>query len=198
MTMEVIPLFSSPLYIDNDGKMPDVTELASGFSFEKVPSGGALTQYPNVLARMPKEFVEWTNHHIKQYVYAIQGISQKHDIQVTNSWISKLNDGEAADSHDHTNSMFSGVIFLTAPEGSSELIFNKNQYKMIEPDIDSWNMYNSSLYKVTPQQGMICIFPSHLVHYVPQGTNLTPRMSLSFNIFIRGLFGIHTKSLDLR
>ena len=59
MTMEVIPLFSSPLYIDNDGKMPDVTELASGFSFEKVPSGGALTQYPNVLARMPKEFVEW-------------------------------------------------------------------------------------------------------------------------------------------
>ena len=79
MTMEVIPLFSSPLYIDNDGKMPDVTELASGFSFEKVPSGGALTQYPNVLARMPKEFVEWTNHHIKQYVYAVQGISQKHD-----------------------------------------------------------------------------------------------------------------------
>ena len=59
-------------------------------------------------------------------------------------------------------------------------------------------MYNSSLYKVTPQQGMICIFPSHLVHYVPQGTNLTPRMSLSFNIFIRGLFGIHTKTLDLR
>ena len=198
MTMEVIPLFSSPLYIDNDGNMPDVTELASGFAFENVSSGGALTQYPNVFTEMPKEFVEWANNHIKQYVYGIQGISQKHDIQVTNSWISKLNAGEAADSHDHTNSMFSGVIFLTTPEGSSELIFNKNQYKMIEPDIDSWNMYNSSIYKVTPQQGTICIFPSDLVHYVPRGTNLTPRMSLSFNIFIRGLFGVHTKSLNLR
>ena len=79
MTMEVVPLFSSPLYIDNDGKMPDVTPLVSGFSYNKVPSGGALTQDPNILARMPKGFVEWTNNHIKQYVYGVQGISQKYN-----------------------------------------------------------------------------------------------------------------------
>ena len=200
MFKEVTPLFPTPLYVAQDDDMPNVLDSLS--DLERSPygyaNGGERTDSTNIIDEIPQELSEWIYSHIKEYAYGVQGISTEHHIQIPNSWINFMHKDDRAHPHDHCNSIYSGIVFLSAPTGSAELIFEKNKYKTIEPTIAEYNLYNSHIYRITPQDGMICIFPSDLVHYVDVHTLDQPRISLAFNIFIRGEFGMHTKRLNLK
>jgi len=197
MSTEVIPLFSSPLYVSVDGEMPDVGKELQEIECVESGTGGFLSQETNVLDVLPQELSDWAYRHVREYVNGVMGVSSDHNLQIPNSWISVLHKGQSAGSHDHTNSMYSAVMFLSAPEGSAELVFDANRYKMLEPTIANYNLYNSSVYRISPKTGMICLFPSDMVHYVTEHQLDEPRVSLSFNIFVRGKFGVQTKLLTL-
>jgi hypothetical protein len=68
---------------------------------------------------------------------------------------------------------------------------------VILPDIKSKNFYNDRSYRITPQEGMILLFPSYLKHQVDYNKSNDTRLSLAFNYFIKGELSSRTGKLTL-
>tara|TARA_B100000427_G_C15420615_1_gene556232 strand:+ start:63 stop:680 length:618 start_codon:yes stop_codon:yes gene_type:complete len=205
MSLEVLPLFSTPLYVANDGEMPEVDDDILDFEKMEYPedfttSTGDITKDPHILKKLP-QLQTWVFKHIHEYVYGVSGVdSTKHEAEITNSWINIMFKGQNIEPHDHANSMYSGVCFLNAPKGGGDLTFHKNRYTTLQPHLHHKNLFNSTKYTISPENGMICIFPSDLIHYVTpcnQEDPKEPRISLSFNIICRGQYGDQTKLLTI-
>jgi uncharacterized protein (TIGR02466 family) len=47
--------------------------------------------------------------------------------------------------------------------------------------VDSYNHYNSSIWKIEPEENICILFPSYLKHYVEPNLNKKERVSISFN-----------------
>ena len=50
---------------------------------------------------------------------------------------------------------------------------------------------------ITPQEGMIMFFPSHLSHYVKVNKSKEDRYSMAFNYILRGEYGMRDSHLVL-
>ena len=202
MPLEVIPLFSSPVYVANDGEMPEVTDVIGDMDIVKEPynNTGNMTSTRHALKELP-QLQTWVYKHVQEYVYGIQGIDpKKHTAEITNSWINWMYVGDRANGHDHCNSQYSGVCFLNAPAGGGNLTFHSKRHFALEPHLQHSNLYNATTYAISPERGMICIFPSELIHSVTrcnQDNAKEPRISLAFNVICRGEYGIHTKLLKI-
>lgn len=202
MPSEVIPLFSSPVYVSNDGKMPEVTDVITDMDIADEPynNTGNVTSDKHALRQLP-QLQAWVMGHVDEYVYGVQGIDpKKHTAEITNSWINFMFKGDSAHGHDHCNSQFSGVCYLYSPEGSGNIIFHQSKYKALEPHLQHPNLYNASEYAITPETGMIVIFPSDVIHSVtPCNISVAKesRISLAFNVICRGDYGIQTKLLTI-
>ena len=48
------------------------------------------------------------------------------------------------------------------------------------------NLYNSKSWSMPPINGEMLLFPSSVEHYVTPYTGITPRITLSFNTFVKG------------
>lgn len=88
--------------------------------------------------------------------------------------------------HHHPNSTFSGVYYVSAPEGSSKLRFRDPSIlaRMAEPTIDQCNATSAEVIDFDPIEGRLVIFPSYLEHEVLLNRSKKPRIAISFNIVI--------------
>ena len=70
MPLEVIPLFSSPVYVANDGEMPDVTDVIDDMDMAKQPynNTGNMTSARHALKELP-QLQTWVYKHVQEYVY---------------------------------------------------------------------------------------------------------------------------------
>lgn len=111
------------------------------------------------------------------------------DVQISSSWISFSNNNEGIHSHYHSNSYLSGVFYL---KKSTDIVF-------LNPLTPLWKFLPETMgndeYTITPEPGLIIIFPSFLGHYVKPTQN--DRFSISFNIIPKGEFGGNTMKLYL-
>ena len=205
MSLEVIPLFSSPVYVANDGEIPEVDKSILDFETMDYPEEftiktGTVTKNPHILKEFP-QLQEWVFKHVHEYVYGVLGVDyNKHTVEITNSWINVMFKGQNINPHDHANSMYSGVCFINAPKGSGDLTFYVNRYMTLQPQLHEINLFNATKKIISPKNGMICMFPSHLQHYVTpcnQEDPKEPRISLSFNAICRGQYGEQTKLLTI-
>ena len=94
--------------------------------------------------------------------------------------------------HDHSNSIISGVLYIDADEMTDNITFHKNIYNSspyikIEPS--QYNLYNSENWSVSVQKQKLILFPSTLKHSVSNLTSNKTRISLSFNVFVKGTVG---------
>ena len=152
MPLEVIPLFSSPVYVANDGEMPEVTDVIGDMDIAKEPynNTGNMTSTRHALKELP-QLQTWVYKHVQEYVYGIQGIDpKKHTAEITNSWINWMYVGDRANGHDHCNSQFSGVCFLSAPAGGGNLTFHSTKHHMLEPHLQHPNLYLSLIHISEP------------------------------------------------
>jgi uncharacterized protein (TIGR02466 family) len=111
-------------------------------------------------------------------------------LEITNLWINFSKKGAMHNPHSHSNNVFSGVWYPFEEDSNTPIIFQdpRPSIGVLCPDIDGYNMYNSSLYQILPKKSMGLIFPSWLTHYVPPSAN--DRTSLSWNIILRGQYGV--------
>lgn len=75
--------------------------------------------------------------------------------------------GGYSNSHSHINCALSGVVYVTIPENSGNIIFTRPdaqeyQFKVL----GSNNPYTASAYTVTPRENMALLFPSFVKHTV--------------------------------
>jgi uncharacterized protein (TIGR02466 family) len=117
---------------------------------------------------------------------------------ITQSWLNYTETNQYHHKHEHPNSLVSGVFYINCHEEFDKIkFFKKDSYQMIKPEIKNWNLWNSESWWFTVKTGDIIMFPSSLTHMVEnkQGTNT--RVSLAFNVFIKGTIGNNKNLTEL-
>ena len=105
--------------------------------------------------------------------------------KITETWVNINNNKNIDPPHNHPGSFFSGVYYLQADEGSSDIRFmtpNQSHSQVISPHyVDEYNGFNSSEWYITPKTGSAVLFPSWMYHYVRPHTGKYDRISIAFN-----------------
>ena len=108
---------------------------------------------------------------------------------ITQSWLNYTETNQYHSKHSHSNSFVSGVFYINCHEELDKITFFNDGHKIIKPEVKTWNLYNSESWWFPVKTGDIIMFPSSLNHMVEtkQGTNT--RISLAFNVFVKGTIG---------
>lgn len=104
-----------------------------------------------------------------------------------NAWAMVSRGGHAVRAHLHPNSLFSGVIYLTAPQGAGSIVFldpRAGAQVLMPPILPTPQVYAQGRVSRIPLAGETLIFPSWLWHEVEPNSPemLGERISISFNI----------------
>ena len=99
----------------------------------------------------------------------------------------------------HPNNVLSGVYYACAPQGCGDIVFDdpRPQAKVLLPNIKELNLLNSHEFRIEPATGMLIVFPSWLTHRVAISKSVQERVSISFNIMLRGEIGFEKASAKL-
>ena len=113
---------------------------------------------------------------------------------ITQSWLNYTETNQFHHKHAHSNSLVSGVFYINCHKELDKIKFFNDAYKTIKPEIKDWNLWNSETWWFTVKTGDIILFPSSLTHMVETKEGTNTRISLAFNVFIKGTVG-NNKSL---
>ena len=116
---------------------------------------------------------------------------------ITQSWLNYTETNQYHHKHQHANSLISGVFYINCDNKFDKIKFFNDKYQTIKPEIKDYNIWNSETWWFSVKTGDIILFPSSLSHMVEtkQGTNT--RISLAFNVFIKGKIGDNKSITEL-
>ena len=114
------------------------------------------------------------------------------DITITDMWANVLKDTEHHPMHTHSNNFLSGTYYLQSDQKAS-IVFHdpRPAADVIVPRKKQTTLNNSSLLSYASKQNRAVIFPSWLPHWVQQNKSKTKRISIAWNIQIKGQVGEH-------
>jgi len=117
---------------------------------------------------------------------------------ITQSWLNYTETNQFHHTHEHPNSLVSGVFYINADKDNDKIKFFKKNYQQIKPEVKDWNLYNSESWWFSVKTLDVVLFPSSLTHCVEvkQGTNT--RISLAFNVFVKGILGDNKLLTELK
>jgi len=114
---------------------------------------------------------------------------------ITQSWLNYTETNQYHHKHEHPNSLISGVFYINCDEEFDKITFyKKDTYSVIKPEVKDWNIWNSESWWFSVKTGDVILFPSSLSHMVETKKGTNTRISLAFNVFIKGTIG---KNKDL-
>ena len=135
---------------------------------------------------------------VEDYFNKIIQTEDKIKPYITQSWLNFTKTSEFHHKHSHPNSLVSGVLYFDCDENFDKIIFFKPQtHSTIVPTIKTPNYWNAGSWFFSVKTNNVVLFPSTLEHMVEnkQGDNL--RISLAFNVFIKGAVGEERKLTKL-
>ena len=114
------------------------------------------------------------------------------EIEITGMWGNVLRPGEAHQSHTHSNNFLSGVFYLSS-DAETGIIFQdpRPAADVLVPRKKKKTPDNSNLLSYTSTQNRLIMFPAWLVHWVPVNKTKRNRISISFNVQVKGQLGEH-------
>jgi len=114
------------------------------------------------------------------------------DIVITDMLANVLKPGEMHPPHTHSNNFLSGVWYLES-DGSAGIFFKdpRGEADVFVPRKSVANTDNSSIVSFASMTNRAIIFPSWFQHYVPINHSKKNRISISWNIQIKGQLGEH-------
>jgi uncharacterized protein (TIGR02466 family) len=116
---------------------------------------------------------------------------------ITQSWLNYTETNQYHHKHEHPNSLVSGVFYINCHEEHDKIKFFNDTYKTIKLEIKDWNIWNSESWWFSVKTGDIILFPSSLTHMVETKQGDNTRISLAFNVFIKGTFGDNKQLTEL-
>jgi uncharacterized protein (TIGR02466 family) len=140
-----------------------------------------------------KQIKQFCEEHIKIYVEQVICPTEGDlDFYITQSWLNVNKPGEYHYEHCHTNSIISGVFYISTEE-DDKITFIDPSYKLkdrLKFETKAYNIWNTDTYAFQSNSNELMLFPSWLNHMVdsnPKAT--TDRISISFNTYVRGTIG---------
>jgi uncharacterized protein (TIGR02466 family) len=116
---------------------------------------------------------------------------------ITQSWLNYTEKNQYHHKHSHPNSLVSGVFYINCHEEHDKIKFFNDTYKTIKPEVKDWNMWNSESWWFPVKTGDVILFPSSLTHMVETKQGDNTRISLAFNVFIKGTVGNNKNLTEL-
>ena len=116
---------------------------------------------------------------------------------ITQSWLNYTETNQYHHKHQHPNSLVSGVFYINCHEEYDKIKFFNDKYQTIKPEVKDWNIWNSETWWFTVKTGDVILFPSSLTHMVETKQGDNTRISLAFNVFIKGTVGNNKNLTEL-
>jgi len=117
---------------------------------------------------------------------------------ITQSWLNYTEKNQYHHKHSHHNSFVSGVFYINSNDKFDKIKFFNDTYRTILPDVKNWNIWNSESWWFSVKTGDIILFPSSLTHMVEAKEGDNTRISLAFNVFIKGTVGNNKNLTELK
>jgi uncharacterized protein (TIGR02466 family) len=116
------------------------------------------------------------------------------DFVITDSWANINPPGHSHMVHTHPNNFLSGVYYLKAPENSGDIEFldPRQQALVLQPKVKEQTINNAWKHRITPKEGQLLIFHSWFQHQVQENLSEEERVSISFNIMLKGSVGVES------
>ena len=205
MKSEIIPLFSTPLYV---GKVDIESSIDEKFlkSFSYLPYNdktGYCSQDQKILLNPDfQSLKKQIDKHINVYMFEVLKISQGKPTHVQ-SWINKHGEDDFSPKHVHSNSFISGGVYLQCKPNSGKIWFCKSDNptwatNTIRPNVSDFNIFNAYSWSFETHRGDLFIFPSHLNHKVEKNMSGKDRYMIAFNYFLDGTFGERTAEVSVK
>ena len=113
------------------------------------------------------------------------------EVEITNMWgnILRPQSQRAHAPHSHSNNFLSGVFYIKTSDDTSPIQFfdPRPQSSVLKPRKKEYNKLNSDMAQFNSETGWGVVFPSWLVHWVPETKD--ERISIAWNIIVRGEYG---------
>jgi uncharacterized protein (TIGR02466 family) len=202
-------LFPTPMFT---GMLPDMSlcdrlekkirELQQAGIGRSAPPG-ASNRYltPDNLHTLPemKELVDIVLLESGKILDAYAVIRDSH--YITGMWANVTHPNHSQHMHVHPNCLLSGLVYIKTPVNCGPTMFASPRRftKNLEPRYTQRNDLNSDFFIVPAEKGRMLMWPSHIPHAVEQGTadESQDRITLPFNIMIRGTIDLFTARLEL-
>ena len=106
-------------------------------------------------------------------------------------WSNILKPGEFHSPHTHSNNLVSGVFYLQTNDNSPAITFldPRPQSSVLQPQAKEYDIFNSTMFYYPAKVNRMILFPSWLEHYVPQNDTKFSRVSIAFNVMLKGQVG---------
>jgi|TARA_R110002111_G_scaffold35059_2_gene69064 uncharacterized protein (TIGR02466 family) len=136
---------------------------------------------------------------IQEYVDEIIKPSKNLKFYITQSWLNYTGEKQIHYPHFHPNSIISGVYYINADPKLDFILFKKNVYDQIKIYPSKFNIHNSDTWWIPAATNKLILFPSSLMHEVGNvKKTYGKRISLAFNVFVKGDLGSKQTLTELR
>ena len=181
-------LFSN--FIAEDFLNVNLTNLQNYcYTLKSNSQGRVLSNYggwqSNNLNHNVPELIDLTNELIVRVNKLLAEFSIIDNAYIENLWVNINQKNNFNKPHDHPNSVFSGVFYVSAPPDCGKIIF-KNPNPLVRHYLNSkvikqLNHLTANDWWFQPKDGMLLIFPSWLEHFVLPNESSEDRISIAFN-----------------
>ena len=114
------------------------------------------------------------------------------DVVITDMWATVLKTEEHHPAHTHSNNFLSGTYYLHSDQGASIMFQDPRPAAgVILPRIKESTIATANLLTYASKQNRAIIFPSWLPHYVKPNKSKNKRISIAWNIQLKGQVGEH-------
>jgi uncharacterized protein (TIGR02466 family) len=201
MEANINGIFPTPIYISKvDRKLtPLELKFVDKNKKDHYKNDGNITSNNNYILN-EKPFVNIKKElHLRVQDYFDKIISPDNNITpyITQSWLNYTETNQYHHKHSHPNSLVSGVFYINCHEEHDKIKFFNDNYKTIRTEVKDWNIWNSETWWFSVKTGDVILFPSSLTHMVETKQGDNTRISLAFNVFIKGTIGNNKNLTEL-
>jgi len=194
-------IFQTPIYISKLNRKLTPLELKFVDKSKKdfYKNDGNITSNNNYILN-EKPFINIKKElDLKVQDYFDKVISPSNNITpyITQSWLNYTETNQYHHKHAHPNSLVSGVFYINCHEEHDKIKFFNDTYQTIKPEIKEYNIWNSQSWWFPVKTGDVILFPSSLTHMVETKQGDNTRISLAFNVFIKGTVGNNKNLTEL-
>jgi uncharacterized protein (TIGR02466 family) len=201
MEASINGIFPTPIYISKIDRQLSKKELLfiNKNKLDTYNNEGNTTSNDNYILNHKsfKELKTDLDLRVQDYFEKVISTTDTITPYITQSWLNYTETNQYHHKHQHPNSLVSGVFYINCDDKFDKIKFFNDGYKTIKPEIKDWNMWNSESWWFAVKTGDIILFPSSLSHMVETKQGDNTRISLAFNVFIKGTVGDNKNLTEL-
>ena len=190
--------FSTPIWSTKIANYKDVNEELYNYILnlrEKNPEGIKKSNFNGWHSKdfdlndeVPKKFIYAVSSNINTAFNDMDWDIEKQIIKIRSIWAIINEKGASNERHHHGNSALSAAYYVRAPKDCGDIEFYDPRPAPVysHPIAKKPNILNATVNSITPDEGMLVLFPSYLDHSVKQNLSSDKRIVISFNVNLIG------------